>query len=360
MSQLDTIVNVVIDVQTASVAQTSFGTPLVAAAFAATYVTDFGRAQEYGSLSEMAAAGFATSHPAYLAVAAIFRQDPRPATVVVGRRAITGDAGGADANWADALTAIQAANDSWYFTIVVPASTGTADAEVSEVSAWVESASSPKIHFAQSSAAGILSPSSTTDVAATLKAAGYKRTALMYRAAANLADNAPAGWTGEGAPFAPGSSTWCYKSIAGSAVDALGTTAKNAVHGKNANTYTLVAGANITQQGKVASGEWIDVVIGIDWLKARLQETVYGAFVANRKIGQDDGGITIVAGLVQGILEEAGRKGILQLDSIKLTVPKYADIPQADKIARKLPDVKFSALLQGAIHLVEIQGTVSV
>ena len=132
------------------------------------------------------------------------------------------------------------------------------------------------------------------------------------------------------------------------------------MHGKNANTYTLVAGANITQQGKVSSGEWIDVVIGIDWVKARLQETVYGAFVANRKIGQDDGGITVIAGLVQGILEEAGRKGILQLDSIKLTVPKYVDIPTADKTARKLPDVKFSALLQGAIHLVEIQGTVSV
>ena len=57
MSQLDTIVNVVIDVQTASVAQTSFGTPLIAAAFAATHVADFGRAQEYGSLAEMVDAG---------------------------------------------------------------------------------------------------------------------------------------------------------------------------------------------------------------------------------------------------------------------------------------------------------------
>ena len=308
----------------------------------------------------MVDAGFLVTDPAYLAAAAVFRQDPRPATVVIGRRAITGDAGGADANWADALTAIQAANDSWYFSVVVPTSSGTADAEAVEVAAWIESASSPKINFAQSSAAGILNPSSTTDVAAALKAAGYKRTALMYRAAANLADYAPAGWIGEGAPFAPGSSTWCYKSIAGITVDTLSTAQLNAVHGKNANTYLTVAGANITQQGKVASGEWIDVIIGLDWLKATLQETVYGAFVANRKIAQDDGGITIIAGLVQGVLELAGRKGVLQLDSIKLTVPKYASIPTADKTARRLPDVKFTALLQGAIHLVEIDGTVSV
>ena len=53
-------------------------------------------------------------------------------------------------------------------------------------------------------------------------------------------------------------------------------------------------------------------------------------------------------------------KGILQADSIEVTVPLYKDVEQADRLNRKLPDVKFSAVLQGAIHTVTIDGTVSV
>ena len=79
-----------------------------------------------------------------------------------------------------------------------------------------------------------------------------------------------------------------------------------------------------------------------------------------RKVPYDDGGITIVAGAVQATLEEAARAGILQLDSIVLTVPTYAEIPQADRLARNLPDINFTALLLGAIHSVEIRGVVSV
>ena len=80
----------------------------------------------------------------------------------------------------------------------------------------------------------------------------------------------------------------------------------------------------------------------------------------NRKIPYDDTGISVIEGLVKGVLNEAASKGILQADSISVTVPRYADIPQADKIARKLPDVKFTALYQGAIHRTTINGTISV
>ena len=353
MSQLDNIVNVVIDVQTQTVAQANFGTPLIVSQFLTSKTSPaFTRAREYASLTEMTADGWVSGDDVYKAARAVFSQNPRPTSVIVGRR----DAG--DADWAAALNAIQLENDAWYAIVMVPAVALERDDEIIEIAAWTETAK--KIFFAQSDTAGIISGASTTDVAYLLKAAGYDRTALVYRANAKLAEFAEAGWVGEGLPFDPGSSTWSYKTLAGITPDTLTTTAKTATHTKNANTYTLVAGANITEQGKVASGEWIDVIIGIDWLTARLQETVYSALVNNRKIPYDDAGITVVAGLVQGVLEEAARKGVLQLSSIVLTVPKYADIPTNDKNARRLPDVTFTALLQGAIHFVEINGTVSV
>ena len=102
---------------------------------------------------------------------------------------------------------------------------------------------------------------------------------------------------------------------------------------------------NITRQTtSVAVAAFIDIIIGTDWIEARLRETVYSALVNNRKIPYDDTGIAMIEDLVKGVLNEAASKGILQADSIVVTVPKYEDIPQADKLARKLPEVKFSAL----------------
>ena len=350
MGQIDNIVTVVIDVQSQSVTQTSFGIPLIAGAFlAAKTTTPFTRARSYGSITEMIDDGWTNADEVYKAARSIFSQNPRPTNIIVGRR------DDADTDWATALAAIQSEDDTWYFVSIVPVS--TADNEALQVAAWVETQT--KIFFSQSGDTDILT-AATDDQGSALKALGYLRTATLYRPTSKASEYSEAGWVGEGAPFNPGSSTWAYKDIAASTPDKLTTAQKNAAHGKNVNTFTTVAGADTTEPGKVASGEWIDVVIGINWLKARLQETVYGALVANRKISYDDAGITAVAGLVQGVLEEAGRRGILQIDSIVLTVPKYADISTANKNARKLPDVKFTALLQGAIHLVEINGTVSV
>lgn len=350
MSQIDNIVSVVVDVQSESVTQTSFGIPLIAGAFLTSKTTvPFTRARLYSSITEMTDDGWLVTDEVYKAARAIFSQNPRPTSIVIGRR----DA--ADANWATALSAIQTENDSWYFVSIVPVA--SADTEALQVAAWTETQT--KIFFSQSGDTDILT-SATDDQGTVLKELGYNRTVTLYRPASKASEYAEAGWVGEGAPFAPGSSTWAFKDIVGATPDGLTTAQKNAAHGKNVNTFTTVGGADITEKGKVASGEWIDVIIGLDWLKARLQETVYGALIANRKISYDDAGITVVAGLVQSVLEEAARKGVLQLDSIQLTVPKYSAISTADKTARKLPDVKFSARLQGAIHFVEINGTVSV
>jgi hypothetical protein len=122
----------------------------------------------------------------------------------------------------------------------------------------------------------------------------------------------------------------------------------------------MIGGVGVTLDGKVASGEYIDIIIGTDWIEARLREAVFSALVNNRKLPYDDSGITAVVGLVKGVLNEAASAGILQADSIQVTAPTYAEIPQADKIARHLPGVKFTALYQGAIHRVTIQGTISV
>lgn len=82
---LDDIIQVSITSATVTPTRPGFGTPLVAAGQVPVTFTD--RVREYGSLSEMIDDGFTTTYPAYKAVAAGFRQSPRPPKIKVGRRA---------------------------------------------------------------------------------------------------------------------------------------------------------------------------------------------------------------------------------------------------------------------------------
>lgn len=346
---LNQIVTVNITRQTTSVAVASFNVPLILSTFATSKTTTaFTRARSYGSLPELVADGWATTDAVYKIAQAIFLQNPCVSRVVVGRA----DSG--DATVAASMTAIFNEDRSWYGVVVDQAMSSN----FAGVAAWVETAR----RFAVLWTTDANTPDGTksTDLASTLKAANYDRSAVIYREAFTDADYPDAAWMGEGFPFEPGSSTWAYKTLKGVKPGAVTDATETALKNKNCNYYTEVGGVNITQEGKVASGEYIDIIIGTDWIEARIREEVYGAFVNNRKVPYSDVGIGMIKGLVKGVLFRAAGMGILQEDSIEVTAPKFADIPQADKLARKLPNVKFRALYQGAIQKTEINGNISV
>ena len=85
---LDTLVQVTITTQTATVTRAGYGTPLVLA-----YHTNWPeRVRSYNAataLTDMVTDGFATTDSAYLQVQAVMSQNPRPPTVKVGRLAET-------------------------------------------------------------------------------------------------------------------------------------------------------------------------------------------------------------------------------------------------------------------------------
>lgn len=347
---LKDIVEVNITRQTTSVAVAAFNVPLILSQFATNKTTTaFTRARVYGSVAEMVSDGWTSSDAVYKIANAIFSQNPSVNKIVVGRKDSN------DATVDAALNAIANENNDWY-GIVVDQSLVSSFADVAS---WVETAKKFAIFWITD--VNAYDPSKSTDLASVLKLANRNRSAVVWHATpAGGADYPDAAWMGEGFPYEPGTSTWAYKTLNGVTPDTLLASQETALKNKNCNYYMTVGGVSITQEGKVASGEYIDIIIGTDWIEARLREAVYSALVNNRKIPYDDTGIAMIEGLVKGVLNEAASKGILQADSIAVTVPKYADIPQADKLARKLPDVKFSALYQGAIHSVTINGTISV
>jgi hypothetical protein len=174
-----------------------------------------------------------------------------------------------------------------------------------------------------------------------------------------------AAWIGRMFPKDPGKATWKFKTLTGvvsngsiSTKPFLTTSELNTLFGKNGNAYNLVSGVNITENGTVGSGEYIDVIRGVDWLQARIQTLVFTPLVQLDKVPFTNAGIQIVVSQLKFALDEAVDIGLITED-YDVDYPDVDDVSDTDKAARLLPDVEFTATLAGAIHKTEINGVVS-
>lgn len=256
-----------------------------------------------------------------------------------------------------AYTAIKNELDDFYFVMCY----SHVKADVIEMATAVES--DRKIYFTSSDEAATKDDTDATDTTSTLKAlkdAGYDRTVLMYSATASAYPEAA--FVGEGAPTDPGSRTWSYKRLAGVTVDSLTAAEISNVKNKNGNVYTnmTASGTPVTRDGKVVSGEWIDIIRGVDWSYARLTERLLSILVNNPKIPYTDNGIAIVGAEILAQRQDGINVGFLAgSEDDTLTLPKVADIAFNDKANRILTGVEFTWILAGAIQFTVINGTVT-
>lgn len=168
-----------------------------------------------------------------------------------------------------------------------------------------------------------------------------------------------AAWVGLMFPLDPGSATWAYKTLEGVGADAWTTTERTTIDTTNhGNHYASEASVGITRPGKAFGGEWIDVTIGLAWLQARLEERLFSLLVNNPKIPYTDPGIALVVAEIRAQLQEAEARGVLA-SGWTVTAPLASAAAAADKAARILRDVEFTATLAGAVHTINLVGTVS-
>lgn len=249
------------------------------------------------------------------------------------------------------LAAIRAYDADWYGLLLDTSS----DAVITAAAAWAEAQT--VILFVNPSDSEIKSGSVSDDIGSDLKAAGYNRTVPLYHG--KPAQCAAAAWAGRMLPKAPGSATWANKSLAGVDKSPLSDSDRSVLKGKNVNYYVDVKGIGFTLDGRAASGRYIDITHGIDWFDARVSERIVALLANNDKVAYTDKGIELVRAQVLGQILEGISATLIDGDSpYSVTVPKVADINPNDRTARVLPDVKFSFVLQGAIHKVLIYGTV--
>lgn len=167
-------------------------------------------------------------------------------------------------------------------------------------------------------------------------------------------------WMGGQLPKTPGSITWKFKTLIGITPDVLTSTAIGNVKGKNCNVYETIANISMAHEGVVSSGEFIDIIRGVDWIQARISERVFTLLANADKIPYTDPGVEMIKTEIQAVLEQAVDNNVLVENTITITAPKVADVSPTDKANRFLPDIKFGATLAGAIHKVKIDGKLSV
>lgn len=212
------------------------------------------------------------------------------------------------------------------------------------------------------------------DILTFLKDKAYDNTVICYSTLAQDQDVAVNAmnfmWMamcGEAFPYNAGSQTWAFKGLTGITPMRLSSGELTYLQNNNGNVYVTIAGVNQTMGGanggKVVGGEYIDIIRGTAWLQSEIQFSVYGQLLANRKVPFTDAGGVVIELAILNPLRVAASTDYNLLDPeqpIIVNVPKVADISAADKAARTLRNVTFSAVYAGAIQKVEIQGSLSI
>lgn len=252
------------------------------------------------------------------------------------------------------IVALRDVNDDWYCLHLCNQSRTRIEAVAPYIEGLV------RIFVWASADDAILDPAVTDDVLSTLQGAGYVRNMGMFHPLADI-EHPDGAWAGKCLPYEPGSITWDLKTLAGITYTDLTSTEKSTIKAKDGNYYARIAGLNVTQIGITPGHEWMDVINGVDWTQVRMQENIFSRLANAKKVPYTDRGIGIIENEVRGVLNQGVANELYTNDPAPVvTVPLAKDVPTADRANRILKNVIFRATLAGAIHEVEVVGTVSV
>lgn len=262
-----------------------------------------------------------------------------------------------------ALAAIANGPFNWYGLVI----TSRDKADVKAAAAWTES--NEKLFGTASADPGIIDPGVTDDLASELQANQYFRTFGFYSAQA-ATQYPEAAIMSSMFTYYPGQETWALKKLAGIAFDKLTEGQAITAHSKNFSTFEQFRDFAVTQGGKVCAGEWIDVIRLRDALVDQIKVSVVSSMInADGKLAYVDDGIQVIGNGIRAPLDlNVRRKGLApeELDednrivpSYTISLPRSSKVPFNNKANRVLRDVFFTARLAGAIHVVEIKGSLS-
>lgn len=348
---LDSIVSITISTQNLSMAQAGFGTPIIIAQH--DYLKQ--RVQSFSSLAEIFSLRDVerektlpeeerfNKHPLYLMASALFSQNPSVAKVKLGKRQ-------AHESVTEALNTIikEDADGDFYGVLLLPNDPKKDYVELAQAIG------------SKRMLAGIDIDNASSEIATSIKESdGARRVFTIFKEDKN--DFPAAAWMGRMLTQAPGSTSWAFKELIGVKKSKLSTDKVTTLKEATINRHIDINKRGVTLDGKVMSDEYIDIVHGIDWLHVRIQERLFRLLMINEKIPYTLKGIDLVRSEIMAQLKDAVHRGLLAPEpEPQVSTPLLDEIDPGARGQRKLPNVSFSGRLAGAIHEIEIRGTVTV
>ena len=196
------------------------------------------------------------------------------------------------------------------------------------------------------------------------------RAAVIYADADNLNEEPDASYTGNVGPFYPTSVTWKFKRPQdGNAsttklitLPLLTDGEREALLENHVNFLTEEYKRQYVKDGTCLNGEFIDVVLGGDWIAKRMRDLLYDILLENANINYGDDGFGMIGTAVLQALAEATDLNIIARDPESKTgvftvvIPKYAESTEDQRRNRVMPDITWEAQLAGAVHQVKTKG----
>ena len=288
---------------------------------------------------------FGVDSAAYKMTQKLLGNDIRPAQFMIGVKNST-------ETYTEGLQAIIAYNGDWYMIAI----DSKVEGDIKEVAAVIQA--ERRIFGASSADVGVPDAAVTSDIGSFLHDGGYDRTFLVYHA--NAATEHPeVAWMGGQISEVPGSNTWCFKGGAGVQVSKLTNTQITALDAKKVNYITRLGGVNMFRTGTTSEGEWIDVMIGLDWVQARMQEQIFYRLATQKKIPFTQAGALIVEAEIRSVLSQGVANGLVApAPAYTVQSPDVLAIPEVQRGQRTMGDFRFQFRLAGAVHKVIVRGVV--
>ncbi len=205
----------------------------------------------------------------------------------------------------------------------------------------------------------------TPSDAQTLTGLDYDRTIIFGVEPEHEDEHANVAFVGTCGSRTVGEITWKFKQLVG-ITPMQDKTLALAFVDDNANIYiTSSSGKPSTREGVVASGEFIDVIHGMDWIKVNGKNSITAALENSPKVAYTDAGISQLVSALRDTLELAGRNEIIaELDNgqydYSITALTRAETTPTERSSRVYTGLSFEFALAGAIHKVKpIKGVVN-
>jgi hypothetical protein len=182
----------------------------------------------------------------------------------------------------------------------------------------------------------------------------------------DASEHADAAWVGTTGPWYPQSVTWKFKRPDGVAPPDLTERQKDALDEAFVNYLAIENKRVYVKNGVCLDGNFIDNQMGADYIAQDMRSNLYELFLANAKIPYTDAGFTLIGGGVFKALNRATDLGIIArnpesgLGVYVVSLPSRASASDEMAALRRMPDISWDALLEGAVHGVKTSGRLRV